>query len=77
LRYQRASEMRADLQRLKRDTESGKSGAEAPVTPQRWRHGRQLLYGSALVIVLLALGFGFRWFNGRRITSSKVLSERQ
>ena len=30
LRYQHASEMRADLQRLKRDTESGRQGAAAP-----------------------------------------------
>jgi serine/threonine protein kinase len=77
LRYQHASEMRTDLQRLKRDTESGKSGAEVPVPPQQWRHRRQLLYGSALVIVFLALGFGFRWFKGRQITPSKALSERQ
>src|SRR5262249_47125138 len=33
LRYQHASEMRADLQRLKRDTESGRSVAIASVEP--------------------------------------------
>ena len=45
LRYQSASELRADLKRLKRDTESGKvltgSGvqvpAQAPVAPRRLR----------------------------------------
>jgi eukaryotic-like serine/threonine-protein kinase len=39
LRYQHASEMRADLQRLKRDTESVRSASEtesAPVTRKRW-----------------------------------------
>jgi len=33
LRYQSASEIRADLKRLKRDTESGRSAALAPVSP--------------------------------------------
>ena len=33
LRYQHASDMRSDLQRLKRDTESGKAPSPAPVGP--------------------------------------------
>ena len=33
LRYQTASDLRADLQRLKRDTDSGRSDAVAPVSP--------------------------------------------
>jgi eukaryotic-like serine/threonine-protein kinase len=77
LRYQHASEMRSDLQRLKRDTESGKSASEAPVQETPWRYRRQLLYGFALAIVLFALGFGFRWFKGQQITPRKTLSERQ
>jgi len=39
LRYQSAAEMRADLQRLKRDTDSGRSAAVtelAPVSRSRW-----------------------------------------
>jgi tetratricopeptide (TPR) repeat protein len=35
LRYQTASDMRADLQRLKRDTESGRAAAVAPVYDRR------------------------------------------
>jgi eukaryotic-like serine/threonine-protein kinase len=77
LRYQHASEMQTDLQRLKRDTESGKVSAEAPTPPQPKRYRRQLLYGSALAIALLALGFAFRWFENRQITSPKEISERQ
>src|SRR5881296_4417014 len=37
LRYQHASEIRADLQRLKRDTESGKTVSTGTATP-RWSH---------------------------------------
>jgi predicted Ser/Thr protein kinase/WD40 repeat protein len=33
LRYQSAKEMRAELQRLKRDTDSGRSGAQAAIQP--------------------------------------------
>ena len=35
LRYQHASEIRADLQRLKRDTESGRVPLGAPLSPER------------------------------------------
>ena len=35
LRYQRAAEMRTDLQRLKRDTESGRSSAGSPRAASR------------------------------------------
>jgi len=59
LRYQQASEMRADLQRLKRDTESGKfftpsSGANLhttlPFRPSRPKQGRIALAISALLV---------------------------
>src|SRR5262249_52157281 len=38
LRYQHASEMRADLQRLKRDTESGRVAATTSVLPEPPSH---------------------------------------
>ncbi len=77
LRYQHASEVRADLQRLKRDTESGKSVAQGAVSQRPKPYHRKLLYGSALAIVLVALGLGFRWFKNQQVTSPKPLSERQ
>jgi eukaryotic-like serine/threonine-protein kinase len=76
LRYQHASDIRTDLQRLKRDTVSGTAAAHVPVLQKSSRH-RRLLYGSALVIVLLALGFGFRWFEGQQTSPPKSLTERQ
>jgi TolB-like protein len=55
LRYQHASEMRADLQRLKRDTESHKSAAvieSAPVSRKRWF--RWLAAGAVGIAVVIA-----------------------
>ncbi len=61
LRYQHASEMRSDLARLKRDTETGKSGtirgadAEATKTPL-WRGKGVISAGVFLVLVGLMIG---------------------
>src|SRR2546421_4689352 len=51
LRYQSASEMRADLRRLKRDSESSQSTATAaaPVARPRW-----WLYGALAAIIIAA-----------------------
>jgi serine/threonine protein kinase len=78
LRYQHASEIRTDLQRLRRDTESGRSASPAPVLQEASRYRRQLLYGFALAIVLLTLGLGLRWFKNQQVGSpSRALIERQ
>ena len=56
LRYQHASEIRADLQRLKRDTESGKTDVE-PVGKCRRKLSRLAKATTAVgVLVLLATG---------------------
>jgi serine/threonine protein kinase len=55
LRYQHASEIRADLMRLKRDTESRKSGAVVPVSVAH-SHSRRALWGmlaSMAVVVII------------------------
>jgi TolB-like protein/predicted Ser/Thr protein kinase len=65
LRYQHASELRADLQRLKRDTESGRSGAEGPVARRAStaRLGRlKLVWLAALVIVAVVGGAVYKFF---------------
>jgi serine/threonine protein kinase len=57
LSYQHASEIRAELQRLKRDTESGKS-AVTPA-PRKVLPG-ELIWGTIILVVLLA-GCGLAW----------------
>jgi eukaryotic-like serine/threonine-protein kinase len=59
LRYQHAAELRADLKRLKRETESGKSavsGSVVAISPV-WRR-KEVVMGAAVVglVVLLAAG---------------------
>ena len=58
LRYQTASDLRADLQRLKRDTESGRAPATVearrPVPRQRWYRWALGAFGA---LAILAVGF--------------------
>ena len=74
LRYQHASEMRTDLQRLKRDTDSGKTVSTAAASP-RWSR-RTLVTGAIsvlAVVLLIALG-AFHFVSSRgRIDSIAVL----
>jgi len=54
LRYQSAAEMRADLKRLKRETDSGRSAA-AVAAPQAGRKVRPLYIAAASLLVIAAL----------------------
>ena len=81
LRYQHASEMRADLRRLKRETESGKAITEAPpvgsssavssgsVLIAEARRHKGTLIGAAVVVcaLVIAAGFGVYRFLGRNV----------
>jgi len=75
LRYQHASDIRTDLQRLKRDTESGKSTPAVSPTP-RWSRRTMLISSLAFlfVIALVAVGVFYLGSGTRtRINSVAVL----
>ena len=68
LRYQHASEMRTDLKRLKRDTDSGRVGASSArpaerrsALQKRWK----VLVPAALILVVAAIG-GTLYFRSRQ-----------
>jgi serine/threonine protein kinase/Tfp pilus assembly protein PilF len=69
LRYQHASDMRAELQRLKRDTESGRasasSQARAAQVPVAGRKLWKVLVPAALLLVAAAIG-GTLYFRSRQ-----------
>ncbi len=79
LRYQSAAELRADLKRLKRDTESGRVSSVGPAAvPQArpwWRGKAALAVGGIALAALLALGAWFAVFRtrGEAIDSVAVL----
>ena len=65
VRYQHASELRADLKRLKRDTESGRSETWAevtaqPRTPRPWWRTKGAVAGGGILLAVLA-GAGITW----------------
>jgi serine/threonine-protein kinase len=67
LRYQNASDVRTDLQRLKRDSDSGKSAvmaAEATVQKNQLLNRRSVLL-AALAVILIAIGVGAYMYLGR------------
>ena len=75
LRYQHASDIRTDLQRLKRDTESGKTVASSAAVP-RWSRRTILITAMALASVAAVIavgGFYFRSSSRARINSVAVL----
>ena len=63
-----AAEIRTDLQRLKRDTESGHTSAQSVPAPAVkfpwWRKKVALVMGAALATLLLVAGW-FAFFRGR------------
>ena len=62
LRYQHASEVRTDLQRLKRDSESARLTPTQPtVQPKRWSRWRVVAAACGVAVVAILLVVGARW----------------
>jgi len=75
LRYQHASDIRTDLQRLKRDTESGKAVSTGSAPP-RWSLRTMVMGAIALVAVIAVIAVATFYFgggSGTRINSVAVL----
>ena len=62
LRYQHASEIRTDLQRLKRDSESARvQVGQLTTTPKRWSPWRILAAACGIAVIALLFVIGTRW----------------
>jgi len=72
LRYQHASEIRADLQRLKRDTESGKAVSTGTATA-RWSQ-RSLLIGAVVLVFIAAIAAAAFYFGSGSHTPIKSVA---
>ncbi len=85
LRYQHASDLRADLQRLKRETQSGESvvvpavsASASVVSPPRnhWRKRRSITIAAILALAVIAIASGvhgiFRRGRGRPFRASSM-----
>jgi eukaryotic-like serine/threonine-protein kinase len=80
LRYQHAADIRTDLQRLRRDTQSSPVAvAAAGGSRSAWRAsrvGRALLYGIPAVVIVAGLALGVRWLMNRSNGPTGPLTER-
>ena len=62
LRYQHASDIRTDLQRLKRDTESARVAVAQPTAPpKRWSGRRVFAAACGIAVVAILVVIGARW----------------
>ena len=63
LRYQSAAELRSDLQRLKRDSQSGRMSAQVP---QSQSHTRWRWFATLALVLVAAAAIGLYYYLGRR-----------
>jgi eukaryotic-like serine/threonine-protein kinase len=79
LRYQNASEMRADLSRLKRDMESAElrlAGQPAARALKLWPHRKRALVMAAIALAALVAGFAFLWRSRPPRPEARLLQQR-
>jgi len=79
LRYQSVADLRTDLKRLRRETESGRNlGTNPPSQPRvanAWSpSGRKILYASVIAVVLVVLVFALRSDRVRQATLHSSVS---
>jgi len=81
LRYQSAAELRADLKRLKRDTESARHVSVPSSSPSgaglSWPSRRWMLYPLAAMVALVSVGFAIREYLRRQAPAHGPMTERQ
>jgi eukaryotic-like serine/threonine-protein kinase len=70
LRYQSAAELRADLKRLQRGSESGKAAASSAPTYSHIPILKAKIIVPVLLLLLVVGTFGFRWYVRRQSTAS-------
>jgi eukaryotic-like serine/threonine-protein kinase len=80
LRYQHAADIRTDLQRLKRDTENGRTAAISgheektyPERPGRAKLGKIVVSILFIIIVIVAGGFYYRSHQTKRLTDKDTI----
>lgn len=71
LRYQSAAELRADLKRLSRDSESGKS-TPGEKTASHSRREFAKIFVLILLVLAVAAAFGLRWYSKRSFTGAAL-----
>src|SRR6202140_4068057 len=69
LRYQSAAEVRTDLKRLKRETETGRSGAALPAAAPESAASKRWIAAVAVFIVLAIAAAGIWYWHGKAGTS--------
>ncbi len=69
LRYQHAADMRTDLQRLKRDSESGKSAVASPEPAPKADAKKYWIPATALLLIFLAAG---SWFWHSKSSATEI-----
>ncbi len=75
LRYQSAADVRADLKRLKRETESGKSGSTSPAaTAEAFARKHNYLITTVVAFILIAMAAAGIWYWRAHSSPSQIES---